>query len=127
MSLEIRVDVDDILAELDRLADAPNERTIFELNSVLALTFEATQAFVHVQTGSLKGSGKQHSEVKGDVWIGEVTYGGTSTGPIPLVEYAVIEQERRPDRRGNHDFLTPSLHMSGLFDAVVHSALRGER
>jgi len=63
----------------------------------------ATQALVHVVTGSLRDSGKAVPfDLFGDEFIGGLEYGGASGGPNNPVTYADLELSRG----GSHDFLT---------------------
>ncbi len=97
MSIRIEVDIHDAVEAVDRLMEQPSIKTIFELESVLATTFSATELSVPVDTGSLRGSGKVSSEVTPLRWEGEITYGGTSPGfPHDPVLYAkfVLEGHR---------------------------------
>jgi hypothetical protein len=102
--------------ELDRLDRLPDARTIAMLDSVLAAGFAATQAAVHVQTGSLKSSGDSHSEFLQATkeWKGEISYGGASLGPNNPVNYAIYEAARgiggaggASDAQGDHNFMAP--------------------
>lgn len=92
-------------AELERLSDGPGIRDLIRLESVLGQQFTATQSKVHIDTTSLKNSGRQRSTMNRTtkVWEGEITYGGPSR-PIPVVKYAGFEL----GRGGNHDFLKPA-------------------
>lgn len=93
-------------AELERLSDGPGIRDLIHFEGILAQQFTATQAKVHIDTTSLKNSGRQRSTMnrKTKVWEGEISYGGPSR-PIPVVKYAGYELVRG----GNHDFLKPTM------------------
>lgn len=92
-------------AELERLSDGPGIKDLIRLEVILGEQFTATQARVHIDTTSLKNSGRHKSSMdrKGNRWEGEISYGGPSR-PIPVVKYAGYEQARG----GNHDFLRPT-------------------
>lgn len=96
--------------ELDRLDRMPDAETVARLNRVLDLGFSEVQASTHVETGSLKASGKKKSKVNRTKkqWAGELSMGGASTGVHPEVDYAIYEKERG----GIHDFYgtLPLLH-----------------
>jgi hypothetical protein len=86
---------------VDQMIDAP-VLARNGLEETLQHAFESTQANVHVVTGSLRGSGRTSSDVTGDTWVGEITYGGPSPGyPRDPVVYAGYEQ----NRGGAHDFM----------------------
>ena len=68
-------------------------------------TFDLTQDYVHVITGSLKLSGKLDFEQKRGGTKVLITYGGESGGPKNPVTYAAIEWERG----GPHDWMTPAI------------------
>jgi hypothetical protein len=87
-----------------------------ELDKTLHAAFAATQAVVPVVTGNLKASGKVRSEVAGEVWTGEITYGGP--GLDREVDYAddvIIIY--------NEDFMAPIDDFLGDFQAAVQSGL----
>lgn len=92
-------------AELDRLSDGPGIRDLIRFEAILGEQFTKTQARVHIDTGSLKRSGRHKSSMdrKGNRWEGEISYGGPSFPNNP-VKYAGHEQ----NRGGNHDFLRPT-------------------
>lgn len=96
-------------AELERLEDGPGIRDLIRFEAVLAAQYTATQAAVHIDTTSLKNSGKQSSSHNRttDVWEGKITYGGPSR-PINPVDYAQYEQARG----GSHDFMRPAVKLS---------------
>jgi hypothetical protein len=118
---DVDVEFGDIYQELDRLAEVDLE-TVVALEGVLAGMFQATQQYVHVITGSLRGSGNPESEFSDDKWTGEITYGGASPGfPKNPVTYARHEQGRGP----GHDFLRPAVELSPEVGAVVKRFLEG--
>ena len=67
--------------------------------------FQATQEYTHVQTGSLRSSGKIHISYDATraVLEAEIVYGGPSTGVHNPVKYSVYEASRGPE----HNPLTP--------------------
>jgi hypothetical protein len=75
-------------------------RTVGRLERRFSEAFEDTQNRVHVITGSLRLSGKSQTNFDGEVWTGEIEYGGLTQGPINPVQYAVYEMARG----GDHDF-----------------------
>ena len=97
--------------EMDRLEGLPNVKAESFLNAVLGTGFKLTQGAVHIQTGSLKSSGKKESITHGDTWEGVISYGGISLGVNNPVTYAIYEK-----RRGDaHDFFGPLKALDGLW------------
>lgn len=97
MSIRVFVDVTDWLDGIDA-HHGPGEETALALSAVLAAGFEETQQRVHVQTGSLKASGRMKSSTRGDEWEGEISYGGPAFGyPHNPVRYASEEFGRGED------------------------------
>lgn len=113
--------VDEIEDELDRLIKGPTVKDLLDFETTLAEQFQATQARVHVITGSLKLSGKVSSDYSGNTWRGEIRYGGPSEGVHNPVNYA--EEERT--REGNHDFLAPVIGLSSGYISAMNSYLGG--
>lgn len=122
MSVYIEVDISDVEKELDRLIDGPDTEDIIEFESVLASQFQITQQIVHIQTGSLKNSGKISSSKTQDEWEGSIVYGGPSVGfPHNPVKYAHYEQERE----NSHDFMQPIYKLDNSYGDAVESWLKG--
>lgn len=113
-------DYKDLDDELDRLASQPTRKTALLLDAVLEQGFKKTQAAVHIDTESLKGSGKKTSEVRGDKWEGQIEYGGSTPGPKNPVNYAIYEKARG----GEHDFMLP---LKGLGPQIAAAVLAGMR
>lgn len=124
--------IDRVLTHFDRMPDGTT-RTM--LNAALQVGFKATQAAVHVETGSLKASGRTREDVSkiANRWEGQIIYGGRSTGSKNNpVDYAIYEQRRGiggaggpSDAKGDHDFLRPMLLMDDtLFVAAIKAAMR---
>lgn len=100
----------------------PNPRTILALNRALTTAFEATQAAVHIDTHSLKSSGKKSSDRDRirNRWEGIISYGGATTGIKNPVNYAMYERARG----GPHDFFHPLPLLIPTFARIVRSAIR---
>lgn len=98
-------DWSDIDAEFDRLEKMPTPAMVARLDAALEELFAFSQMVVHVDTASLKSSGRKSSTVdqSRNTWEGEIEYGGPSTGVNNPVDYAWYEQ-RRDDA---HDFMKP--------------------
>ncbi len=119
---KIEVDISDLDAELERLENAPGFKTILALESLLATQFAATQQQVHVDTHSLKTSGKIDSDLGRGIWKGEIEYGGISPGSFhDPVTYAIYEYERG----GFHDFIRPAVDSDHLYGIIMDTFMRG--
>lgn len=98
----------------------PSRVFLNSLDVLMHSVFEETQNFVHVDTASLKMSGKveTHYNKATNVWLGEITYGGASAGSVhDPVRYAVYEQSR-----GHyHDFMAPAYASEPVFDMVFRT------
>lgn len=108
--------------ELERLEDGPGIRDLLRFEAILANQFTSTQAKVHIDTTSLKNSGRQSSSMNRttDVWEGTITYGGASR-PTPVVKYAMYEQARG----GSHDFMRPAVKLSGKYERAILDFFKG--
>lgn len=118
VQVRVTVDDDDIDDELSRLIAPP----LMALEGVLTAQFAATQAQVHVDTGSLRGSGEIDSAYARGVWEGQITYGGPSPGfPNDPVDYAYYEFRRG----GAHDFREPAEALDARYGQAMRRHLRG--
>lgn len=119
----IKGDYSEVNAELDRLIGMPDPQTSAALTSVLEAGFGLTQMAVHIDTGSLKSSGKSSSSTdeSSHEWEGKIRYGGPSGGINNPVNYAIYEKRRG----GIHDFFLdlPTLHP--MYLAAIMKGLRG--
>lgn len=119
---EIHVDTSDVDRELDRL-ERLDRRTILALDAVLTGQYAATQVAVHIETGSLKTSGRHDSNADRHTWRGEIVYGGPAPGAVNNpVDYAIYEKARG----GHHDFIAPAVAQDEAYGAVVLDHLRGD-
>jgi hypothetical protein len=108
--------------EIDRLADGPTLIDLEKFENVLLLQYVATQQAVHVQTRSLKNSGKIASSTGQNSWEGIISYGGPAPGSIHNpVDYAEFERERD----GNHDFLAPTKGLEAYYVQAMNEFLGG--
>lgn len=107
--------------EINRLANGPTLADLEKFEGVLISQFAATQTAVHIQTGSLKSSGKVSSEASENKWEGNISYGGPSTGIHNPVDYAEYERERD----GSHDFLAPAKAMDSYYEQAMKAFLGG--
>jgi hypothetical protein len=119
--IRIERSTDYIAAEVNRLADGPSSADLLAFEIVLQDQFTATQRKVHKITRSLALSGKYQSEMKGDTWEGEITYGGTSFGIHNPVDYAEYERERD----GSHDFMSPVDALSAGYIQAMNEFFKG--
>jgi hypothetical protein len=120
--MSVRFDVDDRAqrAEFDRLLDMGKVTT--ELERILAIQFAASNAAVHVETGSLRGSEDIDSDYTGGRWIGQISFGGASPGfPHDPVVYAVYEAARG----GAHDFTIPITTRDQMYARAMRAHLQG--
>lgn len=110
--IHLSSDYGDLDKEFDRLESMPDFKTKVALEQVLQKGYTQSQKDVHVDTSSLKSSGKTRSESdKGsNTWTGELEYGGASAGANNPVDYAIYEQRRASDELGTHDFFA-NLHL----------------
>ena len=121
----------EIDAELDRVESLPGFKGKKILDAVLDLAFLTTQEAVHVETESLKLSGKSKSDVDHIFrnWEGEITYGGPSTGVNNPVDYAIYEKARGThwagpsSVKGDHDFMRPLDSFGPFWTAAVMGVL----
>ena len=111
-------DWDEFDREFDRLEKMPDPETVARLDLGLGLLFAVSQSDVHIDTTSLRRSGKQDSSVDESKhrWEGTITYGGLSTGVNNPVDYAWYEQRRDE----SHDFMRGVLDSS---DMVIGDAV----
>lgn len=132
--IHIESDYSEIDRELDRLERMPDGKTRLLLDTVLQLGYKETQAAVHIETGSLRDSGKVDSEVNkiDQQWTGEISYGGPSSGPNNPVDYAIYEKARGvggaggpSDMKGDHDFMSPLKLMDPMWIAAIKAGMRG--
>lgn len=121
MVIFIKSDYSELDSELDRLENlGSSEKMKFYLDEVLEIGFKKTQANVHIDTSSLKSSGKKKSKYTKTTktWTGEIRYGGPSLGINNPVTYAIYEKARG----GDHDFFNG---LSALHPLFVKAILKG--
>lgn len=116
MSISIKSDYSQYLDYLQKL-QAPMRRGVLRerLDTLLQTQFQFTQAAVHIQTGSLKSSGKSDSDATASRWKGFVSYGGPSKGVHNPVKYAEQELSRGQD----HDYMTEATDLSSGYGRIV--------
>lgn len=129
VSITIKSDWRSIEKELKRLEKAPLRARAF-LDAALDTGFAATQSAVHVITGSLKSSGKKTSDMHGDTWRGQISYGGVSIGVNNPVTYAIYEKARgaggaggESNAKGDHDFMAPLASLDSLYVKAILKVL----
>lgn len=116
------MDISDVEKELDRIISGPGSDDIIEFEGILATQFQITQQVVHIDTHSLKTSGKISSSKTEDSWEGKIEYGGVSAGSVHNpVKYAHYEQERD----GSHDFMEPAYKLDDRYGDAVESWFKG--
>jgi hypothetical protein len=119
--IQVHGDYASIDHELDRITDLPNGEMKGLLDAVLASAFAATQEDVHVETGSLKSSGRTETHSSEHGWHGEIHYGGPSAGVNNPVDYAIYEKRRG----GAHDFFAPLAVFDDAFAEAIKEGLSG--
>lgn len=131
MVIHLSSDWSEIDREMDRLENLPGLKGKMLLDAVLHKGFLLTQAAVHVETGALKASGQEDSEVDKltSTWEGEITYG--SPGDSGPVDYAIYEKARgvggaggASDAKGDHDFIRPLAALDIDFRMALKEILR---
>lgn len=120
MTVRVTVDDDRFDAALRGLLDMG--ATLGRLEQVLVQQFAATDAQVHVDTGSLRASGEVDSDYAAGRWQGQVSYGGPSPGfENDPVDYAGYERARG----GLHDFMAPAFAIGRRYRAAVRAHFEG--
>lgn len=116
-SVKLSVDgLDEAQRELDRIKRIPLN-AIGDLEKLASSAFGATQAAVHIITGSLKLSGKLSTNFDGKSWDMQITYGGAAPGAVfDPVRYAIYERARG----GAHDFMAPILPYEEQIDDIYN-------
>jgi hypothetical protein len=117
--MEIHSDYSEVEREISRLEKMPDPRMVALLNTVLEFGFSETTSAVHIDTGSLKESGKSEHEKRNDEWEGSFTFGGPSTGPNNPVDYAIYELARGDE----HFFLSPAMTLGPLWETAIRTGL----
>lgn len=118
----IELDISDVEKELDRIIDGPGLDDLLEFEAILVTQFQISQQKVHIQTGSLKNSGKVKSALTQNKWEGSLIYGGLSAGfPHNPVKYAHYEQQRD----GSHDFMEGVYSLDVRYGEALESWLKG--
>ena len=116
--MQIKSNFKAVHKEIFRLDGAP-DRAALTLDTIFHTGFAATQAKVHVITGSLKSSGRAETEFTGEKWQGEISYGGISEGVNNPVNYAIYEKRRDE----GHDFFIPLKALDSLYVKAILKAL----
>lgn len=97
------IGIDAMIDHVKRVGSPPKFPTIGALEQVTMQGLLATQAAVHIITGSLKASGRTETDFDGWTWEGAIVYGGPSGGaPNDPVDYAIYELARG----GTHDWFS---------------------
>lgn len=131
MVIRLESDYSEFDREFDRLESMPGPKARMLLDAVLHKGFILTQAAVHVETGALKASGEEDSEVNKatHTWEGDITYG--DPGDDGPVDYAIYEKERgvggaggASDAKGDHDFMRPLDSLDLDYRMAMKEALR---
>lgn len=118
--------------ELRRLQDGFTTEDHMNFAAILFTNFVKTDQAVHVETGSLRGSGTAEVDHSGgDYWEGHIAYGGASFGVKPNVRYAVAELFGTSPKHGGppaHDFMRHTRYIDDeLMGPVTTFFARGIR
>jgi hypothetical protein len=117
----------EIIGLMKETAGAPSYKVTGKLEAALQKVFMDTQERVHIITGSLKASGKTNTEFDGELWEGEIEYGGELWGPPSPgppndpVEYAIFEMARG----GDHDFFGGIQQYEDDFEDAINEHFPG--
>lgn len=116
--------------ELRRLHDGFTMYDHHNFGAVLFKNFAQTQIDVHVITDSLRQSGRADVTRSGRRrWVGEIIYGGFSSGVKNPVAYAAAELfSNSPRYGGQHDFMRSTRFIDDEMIGPVSSFIsRGRR
>jgi hypothetical protein len=119
VTIIIRGDYRELERELSRIEGMPNAKMNTALDTAFELGYETVKADVHVQTSSLKNSGKKSTKHGRSKWEGKFSFGGPSTGVNNPVDYAIYEL----DRGGDHDFMKTTPQMRATFVTAIKTVL----
>ena len=119
MTIIIRGDYRELERELSRIESMPNAKMNKALDAAFEFGYAAVKADVHVQTSSLKNSGKKSTKHGASKWEGKFSFGGPSTGVNNPVDYAIYELERG----GEHDFMKSTPLMRPTFVTAIKTVL----
>jgi hypothetical protein len=118
----IKSDWSKVKRDIKRLKSAPSLTDKRKLDRVLRAGLAQAHADVHVDTSSLKWSGKTDSVLVGSVYRGTLTFGGISPGINNPVDYAIYEL----DRGGPHDYMRNAIiRMHPMWIGAIKEILRG--
>ncbi len=112
----IHSDYSEVYRELDRLEAMPSPKMVTNLETALSFGLESTRAQVHVDTGALKASGKESSDVRPGRWEGKFSFGDKAQ----QVDYAIYERARG----GAHDFFNGVHLLTSVFVEAIKNGLR---
>ncbi len=121
----------EIIGMLRHTAGPPSYHVTGKLEAALQAAFEDTQARTHIITGSLKASGKTSTDFDGELWEGEITYGGDlwsppvqppgKGNPNDPVDYAIYEMARGAE----HDFFSGIREYEDMFEDAINEHFPG--
>lgn len=113
MSIHFKIDIDEVVQELDRLIQGPD---LAEFESAMLQGYLATADRVHVITGFLKGSGNTSSQTGTGSWKGTI---GFARYP-GIYELALGDVPTKNHPEGGHFFFDPG---GELFTDLTKEAL----
>jgi hypothetical protein len=112
-------DYSELEREVARLDKMPDARMAGLLGVVLNFGLAEVKGAVHIDTGSLKASGKSEDETSGKQWEGSFTFGGVSPGVNNPVDYAIYELARGD----SHYFMSPVKDLDPLWVTAILTGL----
>jgi hypothetical protein len=123
VTIKVTVDFHDVIEELDRLGRGPGAgKTTMALESILATSFSAVLAKVHVLSGGLKASGHPSSEFDGDRWVGTIHFARhpgifeLARGNAPTLNHP----------EGGHYFFDPAYETPEAYENAIMGFLKGD-
>lgn len=140
MGVRIESNWEDIDLFLTRLIYAPSDKNVEDFELALNISFADVTGKIHVDTGALKGSGKTKSSSGKSKWTGQMGWGGTSPGFLPVTKTKRPSKEVHPledrleqsevvyafyeaGRDGTHDYLRDHEKYEKTFEDVFMLAL----
>jgi hypothetical protein len=113
--IQVSLKMDEMHALLHAQSMTPNPRMHQAMKRAADRAFARTQSDVHVDTGSLKASGRVALTDDWPTYATTIVYGGQSWGPNDPVTYAIYEM----NRGGTHDFMRGATENLEVFTAAM--------
>lgn len=122
MIARVRIEVDDreVQHTLTNLMEGPDGEAQFKLAAHTTRLYQYSRALVHVDTGSLKSSGRSTSDYREPIYESTISYGGPSAGVNNPVDYAIYEDARDKTHDDFYESLEKIEADKGYGDAIVN-------